>query len=231
MDQASLALVRREYFLCERLALSALRKAHAVADYDRIARIALPLQEARRQKRTLALDTGAVFLIDDTVPFGRQLLSGCYLVAPPRVGADGRMLRENADAREIPVVVVVREPTTRDGRVPVVAIGPLTLRVRVAPALAPNPLTAPPFGMPTPPRHAPLPPPEWFVTACEALGDSAISSALELASHSARVDALIQRLDTLPDHEKLHQALMDAARQAARSATPKKRNLHDDSGV
>ncbi|MFN3311207.1 MAG: ABC transporter permease, partial [Thermomonas sp.] len=45
---------RRDYFAAERLCLEALELAHKACDYERMARICLPLQEARRQKRDLA---------------------------------------------------------------------------------------------------------------------------------------------------------------------------------
>src|SRR5689334_10244420 len=58
MERASTALEAMRYFEAERLASTALRRAHAAADFERMARILLPLQEARRQKRQLAVDSG-----------------------------------------------------------------------------------------------------------------------------------------------------------------------------
>ena len=51
MEHASEALARCEYFLCERLAGEALGAAREKNDFERLARICLPLQEARRQIR------------------------------------------------------------------------------------------------------------------------------------------------------------------------------------
>lgn len=252
MEQASQALVHRRYFEAERLSLQALRKAHAAHDYERIARIVLPLQEARRQKRDIAIDAarearrsqgspnaaaGGVFVIADELPTAKQLLPGCYLVCPPRVGVDGRTLRETADRKEIPIVVTVREPTTQSGQWPIVSVGPVTVRAKVAPPPgekgtvkkpAPPKAKKPPDKASKAPRPASdiilanatpaaPPPPEWFVIANEALGDQAILSISETASPQARVDALIERLEAVPDHEKLHQALAEAARDAARA--------------
>lgn len=255
MEQASDALVRRDYFAAERLAHSALRKAHAARDYERMARIILPLQEARRQKRDLAFDAaqrGAVFLIDADVPASKKLVEGCYLVAPPRVGADGRLLRESADRREVPTIITVREPTTRDGRWPLVALGPVTVRAKVDPpkpppacaakssaakvkskasaptkagarASAKKGSVAAAIEQPAIETSASSPPvagkptPEWFLAANEALGDAAIASVAENLTPHARVDVLMELLETTPDHEKLHQRLADAAREAART--------------
>lgn len=244
MREASKALVQRQYFHAEHLAEQALRKAHHAHDYERLARILLPLLEARRQKRDLAFDAakaGAVFLVASDLPAGKKILPGCYLIAPPRVGIDGRLLREEADKREIPVIIAVREPATRDGLWPVVALGPVTIRAKVAPpapAAAPVPkkskakagsiagakpasksVSKPASAAPAPQhpvaKPAALPTPEWFITANEALGDAAIASAAGASTPHALVDALYERLCALPDHEKLHQELLAAARIAA----------------
>lgn len=290
MEQASKALVHRRYFEAERLALQALRKAHALLDYERMARILLPLQEARRQKRDLAIDacgaagsaesktgkgssrasaagkkvtkkTGGrnlvlapgvsvppgVFVVDGELPGPKGLRAGCYLVSPPRVGVDGRTLRELADKHEVPIVVTVREPTTQAGLWPVVAVGPVTLRAKVPPPLVSSRRTGSHAGRgkdvakrssATKGKAAATkadrantnargegagggesslfaPGPEWFLAANEALGDAAIAAIPPTANARQRVQALMERLEAMPDHEKLHQALAEAAREAA----------------
>jgi hypothetical protein len=237
MEQASQHLVRRHYFEAEVACLEALRKAQAIRDYDRIARIVLPLQEARRQKRDMAIDADAVFLVDAEVPTGKKVVAGCYLVAPPRVGVDGRALREEADKKHVPIVVAVREPTTRDNLWPIVAVGPVTIRAKVNPPSAAKPkLTkktpakkAASKGKPVKPAAEepvggvpPLPSPEWFIYANELLGDAAIAS-LSQRHPVLQVDELIELLQAHPDHEKLHQRLEEAARAAARDPRPPRR--------
>ena len=56
MERASVALVDMDYLQCEALCLKALALARAAADWAAYARIVLPLQEARRQRRMIALD-------------------------------------------------------------------------------------------------------------------------------------------------------------------------------
>lgn len=210
MERASEALVRGEYFECERLSAEALRRAVAAGDFERAARIALPLLESRRMIRDMAFDTRAVFVIDDELPKGRDIRPGMYLVCPPRVGVEGRMLRDDALANDVPVIVVVREPTTRDGLWPVVAVGPVTVRCKVEP--------------PTPPKSragrskatAAPPPPEWFISTNERLGDVAIASVPAGSTGVSRAMALYDRLCAMPDHEKLHQRFAEAAQAAAK---------------
>lgn len=233
MEKASKALVRRQYFVAEKLAASALRRAHHEADYDRMARIILPLQEARRQKRDLATDTGRVFVVDGEIPTGKALVAGCYLVAPPRVGVDGRTLREIADEKKVPVVVIVREPESREGLWPIVAVGPVTVRAKVKPPKA-RPVKSPkkpakgskaqepPPVTPAAPALA-TPTPEWFTTACETLGDEAILQVPATLHAAARVAALMDRLEAHPNHEKLHQRLEEACKEAIHEPPRKRR--------
>lgn len=242
MERASAALSARKYFETERLAVEALNTAFLAHDFERMARVLLPLQEARRQKRDLALDAGKVHVVAEELP--TKIKPGCYLIVPPRVGLDGRQLRELADAAEVPVVVVVREPTTRAGLWPIVALGPVTVRTRVEPpgpdellgsagasakpkakkaaggAKAKSTPPAPPPGAVAGPIEGlpkgVLPAPRWFAQANEALGDAGIAAVDMARTPDARVEELYLRLQAHPDHEKLHQRLMEACLEAAR---------------
>lgn len=250
MEQASKALVKREYFECERLAASALRRAGTLGDYDRVARIVMPLQECRRLKRQLAIEAHHVRIIDADLPQPGDLKAGCYLVCPPRVGVDGRALRELADQLAVPAMVIVREPDTREGLWPIVAVGPVTLRTKVTPPKL-APLVAKPAKKPatkktgkvakktssksktaaaatTEDAGPPVPSPRWFLETSEALGDAAIAAINPEMPAWARVAALIERLEALPDHEKLHQRLQDAARDALREPARRRRPLDEE---
>jgi hypothetical protein len=222
MEDASKALTGRRYFEAERLCVEAMEAAHTAADYERMARICLPLQESRRLKRQLASDAGNFFVMDDQLPKPQSLQAGCYLVRPPRVGLDGRMLREMADQQEVPVIVVTREPTTRLGQWPVVALGPVTIRAYVDPPV-PQPKKKGKEKLAVATRHeadspeTAIPPVEWFLAACEALGDAAIDSVDPARPPAARVEEFWLRVQAHPDHEKLHQRLADACMDALRA--------------
>lgn len=206
MEQASAALEATKYFDAERAAAQALKMAHEARDYDRMARILLPLQEARRQKRLLAADTGKIIRVTSYEQLeklgrgGKSAASAMYLVEPPLVGADGRDLRDRLDQLELPAIVVVREPKTRMGLWPVVMIGPATVRTRIKPPKKDKPDAA------------------WMLHAGEALGDEALASVDPGQTADMRVDALLDRLAAVPDHEKLCQALAAACRDAEREA-------------
>lgn len=243
--------------------MDALRMAFASQDFERMARIVLPLEEARRQKRDLAFDAGHVTVIESEIPTGKRLVPGCYLVCPPRVGLDGRLLREEADKRKIPTIIVTREPTTREGLWPIVALGPVTVRLKVPPPVELHPEHRKHGDADSPgtkggkgakgtrksvklaasveagAHHVPAPPREWFLHACEALGDAAIASVDSEMDPLMRVDALLKRIEAHPDHEKLHQVLGEACRNAVaevvrlakarrQGATPARSNEPED---
>jgi hypothetical protein len=195
MEKASESLEATNYFECERLCLDALELAHGAEDYERMARIVLPLQEARRQKRLAAVDAKKLFILEEHLEEDEPIEPGCYLLQPPLVGADGRDLRERADRDEVPVFVLVREPKTRLGLWPLVMIGPVTVRTRVKP-----------------PKNEDRPDMAWFIGAGESMGDAAIGQVGPDLSATQRMDGLYDRLGTITEHEKLHQALEEACR-------------------
>ncbi len=200
MERAEAALHRNHWFEAERLSQRALEMARSGRDFSLMARISLPLQEARRQRLQQAFDVGSLRIVDES--FGEELRvdPGCYLVQPPLVGADARRLRLAGLEQEAPIAVLCREPMTKLKRCPIVTIGQLTIRTKVD---APKS-----WDRPTIP---------WFAGALEALGDAAIET-LDTACDPIRlVDAILARLDSLPDHEKLHQALAEACRAAAKA--------------
>lgn len=197
MEKASEALQSGEYFECIELASEALRGAHAGGDFSLMARVLMPLEEARRQVRLEAIDSGNLVVVDSVEQLeGLEMASGCYLFEPMLVGADGRAWRERAEREHVAVVVVVHEPETDSGDWPLVMVGPVTVRARVAP---PDEVTL-----------------EWIVAANEALGDEAIEICQDARDEREQLDELYASLQTLPDHDGLHQALHDVCESMMR---------------
>lgn len=233
MDRASTALVQTNYFEVDKLCTQAIRLARGSGDFERLSRICLPLQEARRQRRHEAVDSGFRHVLSHIPSHRETLLPGLYLVQPPLIGLDARNIRLSAEGSRVSVVVVCREPMTRTGLWPVVAVASgglidtLTMRVRVAPPPGVEPAT----DTPTRDHACEAPPAEWFLAANEALGDWAIAS-IEPETHPwHRVDCLLEALDALPDHEKLLQRLASASLAAAGTLpplTPRRSSRHND---
>lgn len=119
MERASIELVEMNYAACERLCVDALRLARADEDFERYARILLPLQESRRLRRQTAVDAGVFVLA------GRPRLSpgeildahprGCILLlSPPYTREDEAAVRAAAfEAGAYVEPLVMDQPTLR----------------------------------------------------------------------------------------------------------------------
>jgi hypothetical protein len=228
MDRASEALVQTRYFEAEHLCLRALERAHRARDYERMARIALPLQEARRQKRMLAADAPQRAIVDSTRALRAAPSPGCYLIQPPLVAIDARGLRDRADARKVPILIIAREPMTLSGHWPVVAATTgLSIRIRISP---PFPLQRLDSGWTRDDLSQP-PPPDWFLSAADAISREGLKRLDPADAAAWRVDDLMVLLEAHPDDELIHQALGDTCREALSQPLPegpRPRRLRDD---
>jgi hypothetical protein len=198
MEQAAAALARTDYFECERASGEALTIAHRLHDYGRMERILMPLEECRRQKRLLAAEAGMKGQLSEFPDESFELEAGCWLIEPPLVGADGRELRRRANEAGIPVLLIVREPKTQLRTWPIVMIGVKTVRAYVEP---------PKKG------QADV---QWLLSAAEALGDAAIEMVDRTRSTERRINDLVDLVDTLLDHDLLHQSLAHTCVEALR---------------
>jgi len=214
LDKAQRELAGGRVFDAQTLAAQALEACFLELDYERMGRGVPVLAAARAQRREAALKAGVAPDPGPDLAAG-GLSAGCYLVRPPRVGVDGRALREAGDLAEVPVLVVVREPTTAQGLWPIVAIGPVTIRTRVDP----------PKGGGTRDDLGVAPPVSWFRSAIDALTETALAQVRAEAAAAARVEHLYLRVQAHPDSDALHAALGEACAQAAREprAAPRPR--------
>ena len=217
MERASTALAKTDYFAAVTLCDKAMRKASRADDFDRVARIALPLQEARRQIRQQAMDASkTVHLITDPAQVPARIKPGCYLVAPPLIGLDASTLAEMGLRKKVPVVAIAREPLTRAGLWPVVAVAAVSVRTRIAP---PIPLDRVETNITKDDFTGDIPV-SWFEAACETLGQTAIDTVPTADPAAWQTDDLLERLEALPFHENLYQNLHATARRAITEPTP-----------
>ena len=226
MEQASLALSQTKAIDAEFLCLRALELAVKESDWDRAARIVLPLQESRRLRRQNATDTGTVRLVDTQAQTRIKPETGCYLFQPPLIAAEARSYRASWLRRGVQLFVLTREPMTQAGLWPVAAVGALSIRTKVAPP----PGVKAKEGCVTRDEITQAIPTSWFENAAEALGDAAIASIDPEEPAAHRVLDLIDRLDAFGEHEKLHQALERTCQEALLEPAPKfeRRRGHDD---
>ena len=200
LTSAERAMKDARWFDAERDALAALDSALQSNIYELAADAILPLQEARRQRVLMAIDAsdGTPNVLDQVESELESVEPGVHLLVPHAVAADARRMRVVGLQTEVPVLAVCREPLTSAGQVPIVAIGEATIRSYVDP--------------PEDPEAHSL---EWTLGAMESLGNTAIERADESSSGPDRITALRNALDSIPEHEKLHQALAQELRSAA----------------
>ena len=223
MERASELMAETRYFDAATMCMKALLRARAEDDFGRMARICLPLQEARRWIRQEALDTGLVHVVSSTQDLPDPIVPGCYLVQPPLVGVDARQFRQRVWEGAVPAFVLCREPMNRTGEWPIVGVGDRIARVRIDPPV--NVERVEGAGRPAAgDRITGSITPEWFAEAGEALGDRAIVEAEASGEPDDppawRVDDLLDYLEACPEHEKLLQALARACRDAMGTTTP-----------
>ena len=198
LQRAACALDEHNWFEAERLAEKALDAARARCDWQAMIEIVDQLQAARVGRRDPSLVKGAVRILQEPVEEDAVLEPGRWLIQPPLVGAVARRLRLQSLERDIPVLVLCREPTTRAGLVPLVAIAPgTTVRVHV-----------------DPPGNERKPTATWFKSGIQALGDAAIEQIDPGLNPERRVDALLGAVNAIPDHDGVHNQLAEACRIA-----------------
>jgi hypothetical protein len=218
MERASQALVATDYFEAEKHCVKALQLARGANDFERMARICLPLQEARRQRRLAACEIPGCVELREMPAEDEAIVPGRYIIEPPLVGVRARELRLLAQSRRIPVCVLAREPQTKAGKWPIVGVGtgprePVVVRAYVEPPMSGDINVA------------------WFMAAQEALGDAAIKKAPSGVPADHHVDDLLDLLEAAPDHERLIQEVAQACRMAfgtTPTTLPRRRPIVED---
>jgi hypothetical protein len=171
----------------------------------------MPLQEARRQIRQLAVDAGYRGELSALPKRGEVLGAGCWLLKPPLVGMDARGVVELGLEKRTPLMVLTREPTTRAGEWPIVGVGTGEDGLGVGPRVVRVKVKPPEGGVVTL---------AWFQATQERLGDEALARVDRSQPPAHQVEDLLELLEAVPDHEKLHQGLEAACRAAAREPMP-----------
>ena len=145
------------------------------------------------------------------------------MLRPPLLGVDVVGFRESAWRKKVPVFVLAREPMTRAGKWPMVAVAEMgSLKGGASGMRSVRAMVGPPVGVALAGDAADdrVPSLEWFTAAGEAIGDAAIA-AVDRSLHPAfQADDLMDFLAAIPEHEKLHQRLEEVCREAARVGAP-----------
>ncbi len=181
-------------FAAESRLAQGLRSAVAAGALDLVPSIVMALADRRADRRAAALDAGRLTVVHE--PFEEEVVleAGLYLLHPPLlVGADARRVRLLAMEQQVPVVAVCREPVTTIGLCPVVAISPgCTIRTKLRPPATWDDAEAVA---------------DWMMLAHDALGDAAVDQLDSELPATRRLEQLLDRLDAIPEHRELHEAI------------------------
>ncbi len=228
MEHASQLLAKMDYLGCEDRCLQAMSIACSQDKWADYARILLPLQEARRQRRMTAAEgvvrLGTTDLPGNPVPWLRRLNPGCIVVTHPHTARTADQLAQAVRRQSLYVEILFADNAA--------SVGQWVLRSFAGPSVA-CVVDAPPrqwidaWLNPPAARQEPAPadqtakqPADWFLDACEALGDAALAEVNVPMGDRRRVRLLERCLRVVTDHEILHQTLGQAAR--ALQATPQR---------
>lgn len=219
MERASGALVATDYLGCEQLCLDALRAAREKGDWAYYARILLPLQESRRQRRMIAADgfvrLGTSDLEGPHRDWSGSFPAGCIVVTRPFTPQHATALVAALGQQGRCIEVLFADNAIDEPRWRIRSIVQSGVSVeRPAPPmewldrwLSPDEVRS--TGEPGPD--------DWFIDATEALGDAALEHVTAPEGSIQRIEQLEVMLAAAGDHEILHQRLGDAARAAARA--------------
>ena len=226
MDRASESLARMDYLACEQACLTALAVAREAHDWANYARILLPLQESRRQRRMIAAEGAFRFGTGEPADDAAALLLGhdavSIVITRPNDADLARQVAAFARRNHRYVEVLFADCDLNAAT--------WTLRSVAGPAVS-CAMPAPSPGWldvwidcagrrfetrddPRPPVKGARQPADWFLEACERLGDAALATVSDGGDAIERIAALERCLDVVTDHEILHQRLGDAARAA-----------------
>jgi hypothetical protein len=212
MEQASVALAKMDYLTCEALCLDALADARRRGDWTYYGAILLPLQEARRQRRMIAaegvvrLGTASLekFFADEWLA---NLPAGCIVLTVPHSADDARALDARARHQRKHVEVLFAEERGAKWLIRSFASPPVSCEV-IAPTTAHTQRWIKAGEQPAAV--------DWFLDACEALGDAAMQAAGPISADAAGLAKLEACLGVVTDHEIIHQRLGALARGLAR---------------
>ena len=207
MQRASQLLTDMDYLASEALCIEALAQAKGTGDWTAYARIVLPLQECRRQRRMIAADAGVQL---GTNACWNDPRDGCVAVTPPMSQDDAERLAAEAmsNRRHVEVLWCETAPGSSGSSTWTVStFGEVDVRCEV-----PAPDEAWLNQRLSPGDEGFAEAGHWFIAASEALGDAALEQVETPLGSLERIDQLERMVAAVGDHEILHQRLADAAR-------------------
>ena len=234
MEAASESLAGRRYFDCERHCRKALAVAKQQNDWTYYARILLPLQEARRQRRLIAAEgavrLGTKTLCDAAEDRLTRLAAGSIVLTHPYDARAACDLRSRIWQQGCYFEVLFADnPPSADPWQITTFSGTMATCCVAAPDAdwIDRWLNIPEnqehsdnnqrvdIGKPT---QRPV---DWFLDAYESLGNTALATVRPSFGDLEKIGVIERCLEAVPDHEILHQRLREVAGGLARQNSAK----------
>ncbi len=217
MESASQALGAREYLACEALCLEALNLARSEKDWGYYARILLPLQEARRHRRTICAE-GFIRLglsADDLATLEKALPDQpfCLVLTWPATVELAQRLETfcRREFRFAEILWADNSVETTPWTLQSFHGVPVSVSWPAPPTSWRNRWLSPLEQVQPNPQAPATAPGDWIINVTEALGDAALKQVQSPLGTLARVHELEACLAAMADHEILHQRLSEAA--------------------
>ena len=181
------------WFKVELSASAAIERARRDSKWDELASAIETLSVARTRKCSAAHNGKRVRIIQSQEEADSVHEDGRYLVQPPLVGRDAALLDNRLKQEKISCVVACREPSTKLGLCPIVALGSgVTVRVQVEE-----------------PKNPEKPTCAWFDHALEELGDHIVDQAEKLNTPTRQLDFLLAHVAATPTHIGVYRAAIE----------------------
>lgn len=193
---------RDPWFKAESNAMTAIDNARASSNWEVLATEIDCLLQARLERANAAHNGKKVQLVQNTDDAEMIHEGGRYLVQPPLVAKDAAILDNALKMSGVSSVVACREPVTRLGLCPVVALGSgVTVRIQVEEPKNPNKPTC-----------------AWFDHALEELGDYVIEQLGKISSTQRQLDYLLAHFSAIPTHVGAYRAAIERCNTLARQS-------------
>ena len=193
---------RDPWFKAESNAIVAIDSARASDNWEVLATEIDCLLRARLERTKAAHNGKRVQLIQNTEEVETIRVGGRYLVQPPLVAKDAALLDNALKMGGVSGVVACREPVTKLGLCPVVALGSgVTVRIRVEE-----------------PKNPKKPTCTWFDHALEELGDHVVEQLNEISTVQRQLDYLLAHFSAIPTHVGAYRAAIERCNTLARQS-------------
>jgi len=174
----------------EKRAIASVDQARTVQDWRALIVALRDLSDARQAQAKCAKNGKRVRIVESLDEVNAIKEAGRFLVRPPLVGRDAALMHHALKEKKIPSLFVCREPTTKLGLCPIVALGSgVTVRVQI-----------------DEPKNGDKPTCAWFDYALNELGAHVVEEAEKKGEDERQLDFLLAHLSAIATYKPAYLA-------------------------